>query len=185
MKLSLKEYMQDRGIVFAFGRMNPITSGHEELVKGLAKAAKKYKADAVLYLSPSHDPQKNPLKFLDKVKFAKAAFPQVRVSDNPMVKNPYQAILDAIDDGYKRIYMAAGEDRISSFETMIRRILKDFPDVEIKVIDTGDRTPGISGTAMRNLVKAGDLNTFTTKLPKMLQPMARQVFDKVKKGLRA
>lgn len=181
---SLKEYMGDRGIVFAFGRMNPITSGHEELVKGLAKAAKKYKSDAVLYLSPTHDSTKNPLKFSDKVKFAKIAFPQIRVSDNPMVKNPYQAILDAIDDGYKRIYMAAGEDRISSFETMIRRIKKDFPDIEIKVIDTGDRTPGISGTAMRNLVKSGDLNTFAEKLPQRLRPKAKKVFDQVSKGLR-
>ena len=71
-------------IVLSFGRMNPITSGHELLINKVVSESKKRKADHLIVLSKSQDKKKNPLNVVDKVKFAKAAFPGINIkgSDN-------------------------------------------------------------------------------------------------------
>ena len=42
-------------VVFTFGRMNPITKGHQRLVSIVKDLAKKDRADAHVYLSHTQD----------------------------------------------------------------------------------------------------------------------------------
>ena len=67
-------------VVISFGRMNPMTNGHEKLATKLKSEAQKRHGDAMLYLSHSTNPKKDPLDFNTKVKFAKMAF-------GPIVQN--------------------------------------------------------------------------------------------------
>ncbi len=78
-KASLTEATKSQ-VVVSFGRMNPMTNGHEKLADKIKEEAKKRNADAKLYLSHSTNPKKDPLDFKTKVKFAKKAF-------GPMVQN--------------------------------------------------------------------------------------------------
>jgi len=47
-----------RTVVLGWGRMNPITSGHEVLVDKIKEIAKRYKATPIIYVSHSQDPKK-------------------------------------------------------------------------------------------------------------------------------
>ncbi|MEL0101653.1 MAG: hypothetical protein VW862_08140, partial [Euryarchaeota archaeon] len=69
----LDEAVRDT-VVVSWGRMNPVTSGHEKLAQKVASVAKERGATPMIFLSHSSDPKKNPLSYDDKVKFAQAAF---------------------------------------------------------------------------------------------------------------
>ena len=53
--------------VFAFGRMNPPTIGHEKLAMKVASEAKKRRAMPHIFLSHSQDKKKNPLTYNQKI----------------------------------------------------------------------------------------------------------------------
>jgi cytidyltransferase-like protein len=66
---------KEKHAVLAFGRMNPITSGHEKLVNKVKDIADNVGGSHHIVLSHSQDPKKNPLTAAQKVKHAKRAFP--------------------------------------------------------------------------------------------------------------
>jgi nicotinamide mononucleotide adenylyltransferase len=66
---------KEKHAVLAFGRMNPITNGHEKLVNKVKDIAAKVGGSHHIVLSHSQDPKKNPLSAAQKVKHASHAFP--------------------------------------------------------------------------------------------------------------
>ena len=66
-------------VVFAFGRMNPPTTGHGVLVDKVHELAKKHGAYHEIVLSGSQDKKKNPLDVSTKVKHAKRFFPHTNI----------------------------------------------------------------------------------------------------------
>ena len=55
-------------LTFAFGRFNPVTTGHEVLMdKAKAVGGKNYR----IYVSKSQDRKKNPLDYKTKIKYLK------------------------------------------------------------------------------------------------------------------
>ena len=60
--------------VLLFGRMNPITSGHEENVTAAHGIAQRHGGELHVVASHSHDPKKNPLTPEQKMKHMKRAF---------------------------------------------------------------------------------------------------------------
>jgi hypothetical protein len=66
-------------VVTAFGRMNPPTGGHEEVVNTVRDAAMKIDAHHEVVLSRSQGDDKNPLTPEQKVKYAKKFFPSTNV----------------------------------------------------------------------------------------------------------
>ena len=69
----LKE-LPNKTVVFAFGRFNPPTTGHELLIKAVKKLAATHKADHAIYASKTQDSKKNPLSYDTKIKYAQKAF---------------------------------------------------------------------------------------------------------------
>jgi len=65
---------KSKTVVFSFGRMNPITVGHEKLVSKIQSVAKSEGATPQLFLSHAQDKVKNPLSYADKYKYARQAF---------------------------------------------------------------------------------------------------------------
>ena len=59
----LEEQKETHGVL-AFGRMNPITSGHEKLVNRVKDIAKKVGGSHHIVLSHSQDTNKNPLSLV-------------------------------------------------------------------------------------------------------------------------
>ena len=138
--------------VISFGRMNPMTNGHEKLADKIKSEASKRKADAKLYLSHSTNPKKDPLDFATKVKFAKKAF-------GPMVQNsPARTIIEVAKEltgKYDNLIVVVGSDRIPEFKTLLNKYNgKDYNFKSIEIISAGERDPdaegveGMSGSKM-------------------------------------
>jgi hypothetical protein len=66
----VKEAVEENHHTLAFGRMNPITSGHEAVVKKIKDTAKEHGGGHTLVVSHSQDAKKNPLSAEQKVKHA-------------------------------------------------------------------------------------------------------------------
>ena len=58
--------------VLAYGRMNPPTKGHEQVINKVHEVAKEHNAVHKVVLSHSHDSSKNPLPADVKVKIGRA-----------------------------------------------------------------------------------------------------------------
>ena len=71
---------KEKTTVFAFGRMNPPTTGHAKLVDKVHSLAKEHKADHLIVLSHSQDPAKNPLSPEQKLKHARRFFPKTKLT---------------------------------------------------------------------------------------------------------
>ena len=59
-------------VAFCFGRLNPPTIGHKQLLDTVSKVGGNYK----IFVSQSQDPKKNPLDYTTKINFIKAMFPE-------------------------------------------------------------------------------------------------------------
>lgn len=173
--------------VIAFGRMNPITVGHEKLANKVASEATKRKGDAHIFLSHSSDPKKNPLSYNDKIMFAQKAF------GNIVKTSQARTIIEvakSLSGKYKNLVVIAGQDRVAEFNTLLNKYNnKEFNFENIEVVSAGQRDPdsegveGMSASKMRSLAQTGDLKGFTSGLPKKLKANAKEVYDAVRKGM--
>lgn len=179
----LKEMVEGKHGVLAFGRMNPPTAGHEQLVNKVHEIAKKNNADHRVVLSHSQDAKKNPLDVATKVKHAKNAFPDTHIvaasAEHPTIMHHAAEMHKA---GVKHLHVVAGDDRKPEFE----RLLNKYNDKEsghghynfksITVHSAGERDPdsegvsGISGTKMREHAAAGNEKEFHAGLPSKMKP---------------
>ena len=163
-------------LVFAFGRMNPMTIGHEIVMnKAKAVGGKDYR----IYVSKSQDRKKNPLDYKQKIKYLKKIFPAhaSHIADTP-ARTAIDVAVDAYDDGYTDLIMIAGSDRVGEFQ----KLLDEYNGVSgkrhgfykfdsIKVISAGERDPdatgasGMSASKMRGAAADNDFDLFKTGLP--------------------
>ena len=186
-KTSLTEATKSQ-VVVSFGRMNPMTNGHEKLADKIKAEAKKRNADAKLYLSHSTNPKKDPLDFKTKVKFAKKAF-------GPMVQNSVaRTIIEVakeLSGKYDDLIVVVGSDRIPEFKTLLNKYNgKDYTFKTIEIVSAGERDPdaegvsGMSGSKMRGFVTSDDFNSFKQGVPSKLSDSdAKALFDAVKRGM--
>ena len=97
-------------VVFSFGRMNPMTNGHEKLAEKLKSEASKRNADAKLFLSHSQNSKKDPLDYATKLRFARKAFGAIVQKSSAKV---IFQVLEELNGKYDNIVMVVGSDRIS------------------------------------------------------------------------
>ena len=77
----------DKTAVFAFGRMNPITIGHQKIIDTI----KQQNGDPFLFLTHTQNNQKDPLNFAQKKMYATNFFQGVTVGDDNV-----RTIIDAM-----------------------------------------------------------------------------------------
>jgi len=171
--------------VFAFGRMNPPTIGHEKLVNKVVQTARG-KGTPFVFLTHSQDSKKNPLSANDKIKFARNAF------GNVVQPAPGKTLIDVmkhLQKSFKEVIMVAGSDRVEEFKRLLNKYNgKDFNFDSINVVSAGDRDPdaeGASGMSASKMRKAAIDNKFT-EFKKGLPSRMRndqKMFKAVRKGL--
>lgn len=181
-------------VVVGWGRMNPITSGHEKLVNKIKDVAKKSGGTPTVFLTHSQDAKKNPLSYNDKVMLARKAFGNVIRKSNS--KTIIQAMQE-LQGKYTNVILVVGADRIKEFDTLLQRYNgKDYTFDSIKVVSAGERTDPdsddakqmtadtMSASVMRKLAAQGDFETFKKGLPKGLMRNAQDVYDMVRGGMK-
>ena len=174
--------------VVSWGRMNPVTIGHEKLINAVIKKAVEKKGTPLIYLSHSEDKKKNPLPYDQKILFAKAAFgPKI------IVKSTARTIIDVAKELSRKfddLVLVVGSDRVKEFDTMLNKYNgKDYTFNSVEVVSAGDRDPdsdgvaGMSASKMRAAAEKGDLASFKKGLPRKLQSKAKSVYGAVRAGM--
>ena len=191
--LELFESSTPKHAAFCFGRMNPPTLGHGQLINTVAKAARG--GDYFIFVSQTQDKKKNPLDYATKIKFINALFPDQanHVVYDPELKTIMQIAQWLYNNDYRDVTFVAGSDRLESFE----KLLNDYNGREggnvyykfdtINFVSSGERDPdadgiaGISASGAREAATAGDINAFAqaTGAGKLAQPL----YDAVRKGM--
>ena len=175
-------------VVFGWGRMNPVTIGHEKLANKIKDVARKEKATPLLYLSHSQDPKKNPLSYNDKIMLAQKAFGSMVKKSN--AKTIMQAMQE-LEKKFDNVILVVGQDRVQDFETLLNKYNgKDYNFNSIEVQSAGDRDPdaegveGMSASKMRAAAAAGEKDAFISGLPKKIKSMGDEVYDMVRSGMK-
>ncbi len=190
--MSFKKYINklenQKSVVYAFGRFNPPTKGHQALWDFVSKQAKKIRGDGIIFTSLSQNARKNPLSFQDKIWGIKQGLPKgVSISNDTSLKNTFQIAEKLVKDGYTNIQFIVGADRIGDFDSL-HKYVNQWSDgnaqIEIISFSGKSRIGNYSGTRMRELVKAGDFEGFFNDLPTGFSKKdALKFFNKVKEGL--
>jgi hypothetical protein len=112
------------------------------------------------------------------------------------VVTPMDAVVELYKQGFRKIVMVVGSDRVTEFDTMINKYngkegrhgLYNFQD--IKVLSAGDRDPdsdaieGASATKQRAAAQENDFITFSQGVPSSVSTKdARKLFNDVRKGM--
>ena len=196
---SFKNYLieEEKLVYFTFGRMNPPTIGHEKLLNKLAANARSSFPYRV-YLSQSQDKDKNPLDYKAKVKYARKMFPKHarQILIDRKIKNVFDIAVKLYDEGFVKIAMVVGSDRVNEFEILLnkyngKKAKHGFYNFKnIYVISAGDRDPdaegaeGMSASKMRAAAKDDDFSLFAQGLPKTIKNNdAKAIYNDVRKGM--
>ncbi len=181
-------------IVFAFGRYNPPTVGHAELITYAVRLAHRTGAEHRIYTSQSHDSSKNPLSPRQKMMFLRQVFPGVNFVDDPSMKTAFHICKKLADEGYEDVVFVVGDDRVAEFSNSLGKYVKPrtardfdpkkhYPFKKFKVESSGARKKGISGTDLRAAVRKGDFATFAKASAAKDKTLARKIFDATRKQL--
>lgn len=195
---SFKNFLveEEKTLYFVWGRMNPPTAGHEKLLDFLK--AKAGNNPFRIYLTQTVDDEKNPIPFVDKIKFARKGFPQY--ARQIMMDKKLKTLLDALSlfytEGFKRVVIVAGSDRVREYDVLLNKYNGKkgrhgfYNFSKISVESAGERDPdsqgvdGVSGTKLRGFASDGDFTQFAQYMPKKLSNAdAKAVYNAVRKGL--
>ena len=195
---SFKSFLieEEKSVFFTYGRMNPPTIGHEKLLTKLSN--KSGKDPYRVYLTQSVDKKKNPLNFMEKVKYSRKMFPRHarQIVADKKVKTIFDAVTRLYNEGYRTINMVVGSDRLNEFDILLnkyngKKAKHGFYNFEkINILSAGERDPdadgaeGMSASKMRQAVMEKDFTSFSQGLPKnMSNPDAKKLYNSVRTGM--
>jgi len=191
----LQEQKEEHAVL-AFGRMNPITSGHEKLVKTVKDIAHDVGGSHHIVLSHTQDSQKNPLSGAQKLKHAERAFQGTNFSVSSKEHPTFlQHAAKLHKQGVTHLHMVAGSDRVPEYKKKLAQYngkhegaLYNFK--KITVHSAGQRDPdaegvsGMSASKMRDHATNNKFTQFKKGVPSsMSHEHAREMFNDVRKGL--
>ena len=189
----LFEAVDKRHAAFCFGRMNPPTIGHAQVINTVAGAAAG--GDYFIFTSQTQDSKKNPLDYATKIKFLKSLFPEQakHIVQDTQLRTIIQVAHWLYSKGYRSVTFVAGSDRLADF----KELLEKYNGVEgqngyyqfdtINFVSSGDRDPdgeglaGVSASAARAAAKEGNVEAFAqaTGAGELAEPL----FHAVRKGM--
>ena len=184
--------------VFAFGRFNPPTIGHEKLINAVIAINQRESGTALIYGSHSQDNKKNPLTHTQKFKYLKKMYPQLRKSLQS--KSRTRTVLDVATElhgKFDKLVMVAGSDRVDDFTSLLNSYngVKSkhgfYEFKEVKVVSAGGRDPdadgatGMSASKMRSAATKGDFESFILGASSQLTTKDKKnMMNDVRKGLK-
>ena len=175
-------------LTVAFGRFNPPTIGHQQLMDVAAQAASQDKdGQYLIFPSRSQDKKKNPLDPDTKISYMQRFYPTHagNIINDPNTKTIFDVLRMAHNDGYKNVRIVGGADRVKEFEKLSNNYngqLYQFDKID--VVSAGERDPdakgveGMSASRMRLAAAEGDFKTFRAGLPpEVKRSEAKELFD--------
>ena len=175
-ELFLKE--DDRSTaVFAFGRFNPPTIGHEKLINKVQQVAAKVNGKGFVFLSHTGGTAKDPIDFTTKLSYLRQHFQSdPKLSFGDIRANTIIKVMKVLEqEGRTKVIMVAGDDRVMEFQKLLNQYNgkpTKAGDVEytfdsIQVVSAGQRDPdasditGVSASKARELAMKGQEHEFS------------------------
>ncbi len=180
-------------LTIAFGRFNPPTIGHLQLMDTAAASAEQDQSDYIIVPSRTQDAKKNPLDVDSKIYYMRKMFPQhsERIYNDVNMRTIFDVLKKAHNDGYSSVRIVGGSDRVKEFDKLANNYngnLYQFDNIE--VISSGDRDPdsdgveGVSASRMRLAAAEGDFKTFRSGLPpEVSRKEAIELFDVLRQSM--
>lgn len=192
-----KGHGSDKHHAMVFGRMNPVTSGHEAVVKKMHDVAKEHGAGHSLVVSHSQDAKKNPLSAEQKVNHAKNAFPGTNVSSSSKEKPTIlHHAAELHKQGVTHLHVVAGSDRHKDMHDLLHKYNGQdsghghYNFKKITVHSSGERDPdaegteGMSASKMREHAASGNKAEFHKGTPSSMKPEHKDaMYNDVRKGM--
>lgn len=192
----LREQKENHAVL-AFGRMNPITSGHEKLVQKVKDIAGSVGGSHHIVLSHSQDAKKNPLSAAQKLKHAKRAFPGTNFSTSSKAAPTFFDAAEKLHkQGVTHLHMVGGSDRVDEYKKLLNKYngtheSARFNFKKITMHSAGQRDPdaegttGISASKMREHATKGNYKEFKKGAPSsMADEHVKHMYNDVRKGMR-
>lgn len=178
--------IQRTTLVCAHGRFQPPTIGHE-LVGKVIQEHLTPEAVGRIYVSHKVDSTKNPLSQEYRIELLETVFPFLQIRGvQPLAPSMIQILKEAQGEGFTDVIYVAGEDRVAEFQSLLERYNgKEYSFNSIRVVSAGSRNDedygvvSASGTQMRILAEARDLDTFQLMLPESLQSRAQEILETI------
>jgi hypothetical protein len=139
-------------VTFCFGRMNPPTIGHKQVLDTM----KSQGGDMRIFVSQTQDKKKNPLDYATKIKFIKEMFPEYAgdVVDNAGLNTIGKVASYLHEQGYNSATFVAGSDRLEDMKNLLTQYngiegkAHGFYDFEVlDFVSSGEREDGAEGVA--------------------------------------
>jgi hypothetical protein len=181
--------LPSKSLIFAFGRFNPPTIGHELLISKVEALSKKTSIPYRIYATATQDKKSNPLSQKDKIKYMEKSFRNAHIY---AAKGNIIQLLQSFErEGIKEIHLVVGSDRTKEFETLLNKYNgKDYKFNKIEIHSAGERDPdsddadGMSASKMRSAANDGDYKSFAKGVTKKLTDVyAKKMYNDVRKGL--
>ena len=145
--------------VVSFMRMQPPTISHHDIICRMANMSYGLKATPMVYLSHSHDTNKNPLEYQQKATLLVGlSHGVIRYDSEKSIKNIFD-LLKHLDGKYKNIRVVCGEDRGQEYTTKLSRYNGVEYNFESIIVNSIKRD-GISGTLLRRWASEGNMKDY-------------------------
>jgi hypothetical protein len=181
-------------VVITFGKFNPPSIGHENLLAAVQEQAEELEAEYRIYPSRISDRKQNPLDFKTKFNIMQNVFPDYaeNIIDDPENGDNIYDILQALhDEGYQHVIIVCGDENEKKYEKIAEKYngtVYDFYGVEI--VGAGmsdpdtDKTEGITSSMMRKAALENDYETFKQGIPgNVSKKEARAIYMQVRKSM--
>jgi hypothetical protein len=163
--------------VFAFGRFNPPTIGHEKLIQKVQSMTKQVNGKGYVFLAHTGGTQKDPIDFQTKLSYLRQHFQADKsLSFGDQRANTIIKVMKVLQaEGRTRVIMIAGDDRVMQFQKLLNQYNGqptkagnvEYKFDEIQVVSAGQRDPdaeditGISASKARELAIKGQEHEFS------------------------
>jgi len=179
-------------VTFCFGRMNPPTIGHKQVLDTM----KSQGGDMRIFVSQTQDKKKNPLDYATKIKFIKEMFPEYagNIVDNAGLNTIGKVASYLHEQGYNSATFVAGSDRLEDMKNLLTQYngvegkAHGFYDFEVlDFVSSGERedgAEGVAGVSASGARLAAANNDFTAfKEATGAGELAKPLFSAVRKGM--
>jgi len=163
--------------VFAFGRFNPPTIGHEKLIQKVQSVANKVNGKGYVFLAHTGGTAKDPIDFTTKLSYMRQHFQSdPKLSFGDIRANTIIKVMKVLEqEGRTKVIMVAGDDRVMEFQKLLNQYNGkptkagnvEYTFDSIQVVSAGQRDPdasditGVSASKARELAMKGQEHEFS------------------------
>jgi hypothetical protein len=169
-------------VTIAFGKFNPPTKAHKNLLNALKQSA----SGGNFYVFPSRtqDKKQNPLSPDSKVEYMKEMFPEYvdRIIDSDEFKTIFDVLVFLNQEGYTAVNIVCGAERVSEIDNLAKKQNgQTYQYQSINVMSSGPKDldgEGSTSDEARKAAAAGDFESFKKAMPPAFKS-AKKLFDEL------